>query len=312
MIGRSLSSIECSGTGFTCIYPLLGCRLRTKWRFVATEIDPAAVSCAIANIARNDLAERIRVVQTSPTAPFFASTTEPDTAITAVMCNPPFYMSAEHRKAASDVKRTLHPTTPGTASEMVTDGGEVAFVQRMMRESVDAAHKIVVFSAMVGFKSSIAALRETANELGIPCFLVRSLHQGRTVRWVVAWSFSPALRDRTCRTLNVPARRELTVSQLRTILTDAGIVVAAEDDDWLEFPVQEPTWTRAYKRRKLHHGVSASNGHGAKETISLWWSLCERPSRQPEMEITAVWIAGPRGSAVFMSFMTFVINQIGK
>ncbi|KAJ3362142.1 hypothetical protein GGF32_006427 [Allomyces javanicus] len=213
---------------------------------------------------------------------------EPDTAVTAVMCNPPFYTSAEHRKAASDAKRTLHPATPGTASEMMTEGGEVTFVQKMMRESVDVAHQVVFFSAMVGFKSSIAALRETANELGIPCFLVRSLRQGRTVRWVVAWSFSPTLRHRTCRVLNVPAERELTISQLHTILTDAGIVVAAEGDDWLEFSVQEPTWTRAYKRRKMRHDKSA------------------------KMEITAMWIAGPRDSAVFTSFMTFVTNQIGK
>ncbi|KAJ3367595.1 hypothetical protein GGF31_007408 [Allomyces arbusculus] len=300
------------GTGFTCIYPLLGCRLRSNWRFIATEIDAVAVACATANVARNHLADRIRVIHTTPTASFYASIAGPGTVITAVMCNPPFYSSAEHRKAASDAKRKLHPATPGTTSEMVTEGGEVTFVQRMMRESVDAAHNVVVFSAMVGFKSSIAALRETANELAIPCFFVRSLHQGRTVRWVVAWSFSPSLRDRTCRLLTVPAERELTVLQLRAILDSVDIVVATEGDDWLEFTVQEPTWTRAYKRRKMRHDESVEHGKGSKEAICLWWARRERPSGQPETGITAVWIAGPRDSAVFTSFMTFVTNQIGK
>ena len=47
------------GTGASCIYPLLGCRLDPSWCFVATEQNSEALDYARANVERNDLTERI-------------------------------------------------------------------------------------------------------------------------------------------------------------------------------------------------------------------------------------------------------------
>jgi 23S rRNA A1618 N6-methylase RlmF len=52
------------GTGASCIYPLLGCRLY-HWSFIATEIDPTSVEYALANVHRNHYSEKIKVLHSS-------------------------------------------------------------------------------------------------------------------------------------------------------------------------------------------------------------------------------------------------------
>lgn len=81
-----------SGTGASCIYPLLGCRQRPKWMFGATgsnsnvsaqpvqltldsDIDARSLQCARENVARNDLKSRVRLVKTGPDEPLIPLST---------------------------------------------------------------------------------------------------------------------------------------------------------------------------------------------------------------------------------------------
>jgi hypothetical protein len=47
-----------SGTGSSCIYPLLGCRLN-QWKFLASEIDDQNMYFASKNIAGNKMEDQI-------------------------------------------------------------------------------------------------------------------------------------------------------------------------------------------------------------------------------------------------------------
>lgn len=47
-----------TGTGMTCIYPLLGARMN-KWRFVATDISEEAVDSATRNVSLSSLQDHI-------------------------------------------------------------------------------------------------------------------------------------------------------------------------------------------------------------------------------------------------------------
>ncbi|KAI9816301.1 MAG: hypothetical protein M1827_001903 [Pycnora praestabilis] len=55
-----------SGTGASCIYPLLGCAQRPKWKFVGTDIDERSLHYARGNVAYNDLKSRIRLMRSAP------------------------------------------------------------------------------------------------------------------------------------------------------------------------------------------------------------------------------------------------------
>lgn len=48
-----------SGTGASCIYPLLGSKLN-GWRFLATEIDKDSVTYALSNVQRNSMDTKIK------------------------------------------------------------------------------------------------------------------------------------------------------------------------------------------------------------------------------------------------------------
>ena len=52
-----------SGTGASCIYPLLGAKLN-GWHFLATEVDKLSVSFAEENVKQNGLESKIKGIST--------------------------------------------------------------------------------------------------------------------------------------------------------------------------------------------------------------------------------------------------------
>ncbi|KAL8946255.1 MAG: hypothetical protein Q9222_007330, partial [Ikaeria aurantiellina] len=57
------------GTGASCIYPLLGCAQRPKWKFIATDTDTKSLNHARQNIHLNDLNSRIHAHLSKPSDP---------------------------------------------------------------------------------------------------------------------------------------------------------------------------------------------------------------------------------------------------
>ena len=64
-------------------------------------------------------------------------TLESGTAFTFTMCNPPFYSSEEEMTTATGLKvETSHAAPTAAPNELITDGGEVEFVGKMIRDSI--------------------------------------------------------------------------------------------------------------------------------------------------------------------------------
>jgi len=107
------------------------------------------------------------------------------------MCNPPFYESkAEMLTTASSKQRAPFTACTGSESEMVTPGGEVAFVTRMIEESLVLQDRVQWYTSMLGKFSSIGAVVQKLREKGIDNYAVTEFVQGsKTRRWGIAWSF---------------------------------------------------------------------------------------------------------------------------
>lgn len=107
------------------------------------------------------------------------------------MCNPPFYASSEEMISSAESKqRPPFSACTGSANEMVTAGGEVAFVSRMIEESIIIKEDCQWFTSMVGKLSSLIPLIEKLNKHDIDNYAVTEFVQGsKTRRWAVAWSF---------------------------------------------------------------------------------------------------------------------------
>lgn len=116
------------------------------------------------------------------------------------MTNPPFYDSAASMaQSAKEKSRPPNSSCTGAPVEMITPGGEVAFVSRLISESAAPKLKsrIQWFSSMLGKLSSVSSVIEHLKERGCTNYVVTEFIQGqKTRRWCVAWSwmgFRPSL-----------------------------------------------------------------------------------------------------------------------
>ncbi|KAK2871741.1 hypothetical protein FQN49_002879 [Arthroderma sp. PD_2] len=180
------------GTGSSCVYPLLGVTQRKRWKFVATDIDEKNLKYARENVARNNLQSRIQVVETTPKGPLIPLDGEiPLKMLDFTMCNPPFYESQEEMlQLAEEKKKEPLSVCTGAEAEMVTPGGEFAFVGKMIEESLRLREAVKWYTSMLGKRSSLLSLIEELQRLGNQNWAVTEFIQGdKTKRWAIAWSW---------------------------------------------------------------------------------------------------------------------------
>ncbi|UNI20486.1 23S rRNA (adenine(1618)-N(6))-methyltransferase [Purpureocillium takamizusanense] len=189
--GQKLVGLDV-GTGASCIYPLLGCTQR-PWSFIATDTDAESTSWARKNVELNDLAARITVSHRDPSSPLLPLDDLGLTSLDFCMTNPPFYASEKDMLASAALKaRPPRTACTGSPAEMVTPGGEVGFVSRLVDESLALRDRVRWYTAMLGFLSSVADVVARLRDSGVDNFAVTEFVQGnKTRRWAVAWSFAP-------------------------------------------------------------------------------------------------------------------------
>ena len=82
-------------------------------------------------------------------------------------------------------------------------GGEAAFISRMVQESTPSPllprltpnlTTSLWYTSMVGKHTTLEAITRELKAAGCPIVRLRELFQGRTARWVVAWSWTPEAR----------------------------------------------------------------------------------------------------------------------
>ncbi|KAG8731762.1 hypothetical protein FRC11_002460, partial [Ceratobasidium sp. 423] len=258
------------GTGSTAIYPLLACSIHKTWRFIAAgefssnylhldrldtaiDIDSRSLAAAQANIEQNpDVRERIYLHPTTQDAPILSPLLPENLSrigiqnVTFSMCNPPFYSDIEEvNQSAENKEYDPHAVCTGALVEMITPGGEVAFVQRMIDESVN--------------------LREMS-PLKVGNYAITELVQGTTRRWVVAWSYTDIrLPDTLARpkssslksiapppnNLHHPTMQPISYESLIQVLREVPRLRCEDlqDPQRIHITVYEVTWTRAARRR---------------------------------------------------------------
>ncbi len=107
------------------------------------------------------------------------------------MCNPPFYESAAEMLASAKAKhRPPFSACTGAEVEMVTPGGEVALVSRMIQESLELHDRVEWYTSMLGKIASVSIIVEKLKGVGVSNWAVTEFVQGsKTRRWAVAWSW---------------------------------------------------------------------------------------------------------------------------
>lgn len=74
---------------------------------------------------------------------------------------------------------------------MVTSGGELDFVTRMIEESIQLREKVLWYTTMLGKLSSVSLVAEKLISHNNHNYAVTEFVQGsKTRRWAVAWSWT--------------------------------------------------------------------------------------------------------------------------
>ena len=194
------------GTGVSAVYPLLlSTELfadsdalrgeeRRRWRFLATDIDPVAISSARANVEANGLGESIQVelvdgaegplasaMCAAGRSPMFARGDDEDRdaggpLFDFVMTNPPFYSSskeASEPRAGDKRSRTdmasnecvyTSRRVEGTSRDE-EDGGDVGFISAIMNDSSSCRTDVTWYTSLVAKRTSLTAVLAKLREL---------------------------------------------------------------------------------------------------------------------------------------------------
>ena len=186
------------GVGANCVYPLVGAQVY-GWSFVGTDIDSVSVNWSNQLISSNPiLAGKIECrLQRTPGA-IFENVIRPGETFALSICNPPFHASPEEAAAGTLRKlKNLGGGKPsktglnfgGQSNELWCQGGEAAFVRRMIGESAAQPNLCLWYTTLVSKRGTLPELyRELKKTHAID---VRTLvmFAGQKQSRIVAWTF---------------------------------------------------------------------------------------------------------------------------
>lgn len=202
------------GVGANAIYPLIGHR-EYGWHFVGADIDPVALANA-QNIldANGGLSESIELrLQPSPSA-VFKGVVRQDETFDLTLCNPPFHASLDEAKAGTRRKwqnlgtsqgkdRVQDPSRMlnfgGQATELYCEGGEEAFVGRMINESTQFATQCFWFTTLISKATSLPGVYRALRNASALQVKTIDMAQGQKKSRIVAWTFLNASQQRAWR-----------------------------------------------------------------------------------------------------------------
>lgn len=178
------------GTGANCIYPLIGHK-SYGWTFVGTDIDPKAISIAEKNIKANGLEKSIELRLQTNSKYIFEGVVEKDESFDITMCNPPFHTSASEARAGTIRKNKNLKTSGlnfgGNSNELWCEGGEVAFITQMIKESVNVDSKW--FTTLVSKEDNLPKIYKVLEKHKPAQVKTLEMGHGNKKSRIITWMF---------------------------------------------------------------------------------------------------------------------------
>lgn len=188
------------GVGANCVYPIIG-QAEYGWRFLGSDIDPVALASAQAIADANAALGQALLLRHQPVASnVLRGVVLADEEFDVTICNPPFHASLDDAQEGSRRKwRNLGKTggearAPalnfgGQGAELWCEGGEVGFVRRMIKESVQLNTGCLWFTTLVSKESNVPLVMAALQQAGVRQQRVIDMAQGQKKSRIVAWSF---------------------------------------------------------------------------------------------------------------------------
>jgi len=193
--GREIRVLDI-GVGANCIFPLIGIK-EYGWKFVATEIDYPAFKSARSIIQKNDLKSEIEFRFQNNRENIFRDIIQEDDIFDMTICNPPFHASEKEAQKATQrkwknlgiKKKASDRNFGGKTSELWYEGGEKAFIKKMIYESQNFKNNCRWFSTLVSKKSNLQSIYQYLKTVNTTKIKTVEMNQGQKQSRIVFWSF---------------------------------------------------------------------------------------------------------------------------
>ena len=186
------------GVGANCVYPIIG-HQEYGWSFVGSDIDELAIRSARKIVEvnpplKNAVAIRLQTAKTK----IFENIIHNGEYFDLTICNPPFHASAQEalmgtqRKVRNlGNKNYLKPVLNfgGQQSELWIEGGELAFIGKMIEESKGYKTQCFWFTSLVSKSENLGFLFALLEKAGVAETRTNEMVTGNKITRIVAWTF---------------------------------------------------------------------------------------------------------------------------
>ncbi|PWN62527.1 23S rRNA (adenine(1618)-N(6))-methyltransferase RlmF [Chryseobacterium viscerum] len=188
------------GTGANLVYPLISHR-SYGWTMLGTDINQDSLKNAQHILDQNEDLSSVIQLKNQPDADhIFKNIINPEDRFTFTMCNPPFHDS-EESAIKGNVRKTKNlkkskPKQPllnfgGQQSELWCEGGELAFITKMINESAVFSSQVLWFTCLVSKKENLSKLTHLLKKVKAIQIKTIDMAQGQKISRMLAWTFIP-------------------------------------------------------------------------------------------------------------------------
>jgi len=188
------------GVGANLVYPLIA-HQSYGWKMVGSDINKDSLANAESILSDNpDLLSAIQLKH-QPNADYtFKNIIDSKEKFTFSMCNPPFHDSEESalkgnlRKTKNlNKSKAIKPLLNfgGQQSELWCEGGELAFISKMIQESALYSSQVLWFTCLVSKKDNLFKLHTLLKKIKSVEVKTIDMAQGQKISRILAWTFIP-------------------------------------------------------------------------------------------------------------------------
>jgi len=195
--GNAIKGLDV-GVGANCIYPIIGVSVY-GWQFLGSDIEKVSIESVLNIINSNEiLKENIKVLQQENPSKIFVNIINKDEKYDFTLCNPPFHKSLDEALAGN--KRKVQNLTKqkstksalnfgGKNNELWCEGGEIAFIKNMIKESLEFSKNCLWFTTLVSKKENLPFIYKALKDVKVVEVKTIEMAHGQKISRIVAWSF---------------------------------------------------------------------------------------------------------------------------
>lgn len=195
------------GTGANLVYPLIA-HQSYGWQMLGTDINQKSLENAQKILDKNpDFSSHIQLKFQPDSNFIFKNVISPEDRFTFSMCNPPFHDSEESAmkgniRKTKNLKKSKTPKTNlnfgGQQSELWCEGGELAFISKMIEESALFSSQILWFTCLVSKQENLFKLTLLLKKVKAVEVKTIDMSQGQKISRILAWTFVPKENRKDC------------------------------------------------------------------------------------------------------------------